>query len=169
VGCDDIAVRLPLPLLLVIGGEVETTDQVLVSVIMPISVELPDWSIVGEGVDVDADDPGVIREPGEVAKVTMTAVLLLLDVDEDCPHNAPTVPFTFRMSASEQDSATHSKNDSMKEKFPQRHPTFVQLLGAAAVRAQLMPHGGRLASKPEGSSCALACNHNSVYETRTRK
>lgn len=72
------------------------------------------------------------------------------------------------MFASEQDSATHSKNDSTKEKFPHRHPTFVQLLGAAAARAQLMPHAGRPTSNSEVPSCALACKHNSVYVKKTR-
>ncbi len=86
-------------------------------------------------------------------------------------HNAPTVSFTFFMFAPEQDSATHSKNDSTKEKVPHKQPTFVQLLGAAAaaVCAHAMPHAGKPASNIEVTLCALACRHNSACMNTARK
>ena len=89
VGCDDDAVRLAFPLLLEICGGMETPDMVLVSVVTPICVEFSDCNIVAEGLDVDTDNSALVREFENVAKVTITAVLLLLVLDADKTSRKP--------------------------------------------------------------------------------
>ncbi len=82
VDCDDDAARLVVPLLLDICGGMEISDTVLMSVVTPISVEVSDCIIVAEGIDVDTDISALVLESENVLKVTMTAVLLVLDADK---------------------------------------------------------------------------------------
>lgn len=56
--------------------------MVLMSVMTPISVEVFDCNIVAVGADVDTDNSALVREADKVAKVTITAVLLVLNDDK---------------------------------------------------------------------------------------